>query len=252
MNSPSLTTARWHLNNHSSMPWSADVSAAVLAVINDKLGFPAPGVKPEELVPIAPLPAWRPQPLVALCLGHGRAGDEGNVGAAGVSEEEYNLPVIEAVAELLKARGIAVIVIRFYQGNGYQTAMQWLAKRLLDLGVTAALEFHFNAFDREAHGHEVLHWSHSVRGVTLAQAMLDALDFAFPTHLSRGLKPKAATDRGALFLSLTHCPAAILEPFFGDNLEEWNRFDDPDEVRTLEQAYADGIASWIESQSIKP
>lgn len=248
MNTTELTTARWHLNNHARFPWGSDVSDAVLALINDKLGYPAPGTAIESLVPIAPLPASGAEPLIALCLGHGRAGDEGAVSVAGVSEEEYNLPLIEAIESRLIACGVRVVVIPFYEGNSYGEAMRWLAGHLLKLGVTAAIEFHFNASDGKARGHEVLHWKNSVRGVQLASCVLSALDLALPTHASRGLKPKTAVDRGALFLALTHCPVIIAESFFGDNPEEWERFDDIEEVPVLAGAYTNGILRFLEGQ----
>lgn len=249
MNASFLTIARWHLLNHGKVPWSPEVSRELVELIGDKLGYPAPGTPDHDLVPIAPLPASDSRQKIALCLGHGRAIDEGNVGYGGVSEEEYNEPLIEKVAARLGAMGIDVVTVTFYQGGGYESAMRWLAAHLLKIEATAAVEFHFNASEEhKARGHEVLHWESSKRGVGLAGCLNTALDIKFPDHPRRGLKPKSARDRGALFLSLTHCPAAIVEPFFGDNAIEWRRFDDPDESDLLADAYAEGIAAWVATQ----
>ena len=248
MNPDLLTTARWHITNRSEMPWGDVVTAELLALINDKLSYPAPGTNESALVPIASLPAVDASQHIALCLGHGRAGDEGNVGAGGVSEEDYNLPVINLVAGWLREWGIRVSIYSLYKGNGYDSAMSWLAQQMLVDGITGAVEFHFNAYDKKAKGHEVLHWKDSVRGVTLAQSILDALDEAYPNRVSRGLKPKSPKDRGALFLSLPHCPCALVEPFFGDNPAEWAQFDETGERALLAKVIAGGIRSWIRTQ----
>lgn len=241
-----LTTARWHMMM-GRMPWSEPVTSELLDLLNDKLGYASPGA---QAVPIAPLPETDVRPLIALCLGHGRPVDEGNVGAGGVSEEDYNLPLIQALCGELHRRGIRAICIEHYPPAGYEDAMIWLANHLKKVGVTAAIEFHFNAANKTASGHEVAHWERSVRGVTLARSINNALTLHHPGHPNRGLKPKSHKDRGALFLSLTHCPACIAEPFFGDNPQEWLAFSSDEGVARLITAYADGIQEWVESQEV--
>jgi len=237
-----LTTARWHLMT-GRMPWSEPVTAALLDLLADKLGYASPDA---PSTPIAPLPSPDAEPLIALCLGHGRPVDEGNVGAGGVSEEDYNLPLIEALCGVLAKRGIRSVVIGHYPPARYEDAMMWLATKLKKDGVTAAIEFHFNAANKRAAGHEVLHWYNSTRGVTLAKSICDSLTAHFPEHPNRGLKGRTSLDRGALFVSLTHCPACIVEPFFGDTLREWDLFSSEEGMARLITAYADGIEDWLE------
>lgn len=241
-----LTTARWHLLNE-KMPWEKAVNDSLLELINDKLGY-APASAISE--PIANLPAPGTPQKVALCLGHARPVDQGNVGAGGISEEQYNTMLIGMIATKLTLKGIACVIGDFYPGHSYEEAMQWLALHLIRQRCTAAVEFHFNAFDGKASGREVLHWEKSTRGVTLAQSILDAENAAFPDRVNRGLKPKNHKDRGALFLALTHCPAAISEPFFGDNPEEWGYFSKPENIDRLAEANATGIARWVEAQGV--
>lgn len=241
-----LTTARWHLiNSAAKMPWGALVNQTMLAVLNETLGFAPPDYRP---IPIADLPPVESPQRIALCLGHARAIDEGNVGAGGISEEDFNLEIIELLKADLESHGIDVVTYTWYEGGGYTSAMEWLAKKLLADKVTAAVEFHFNAQNKTARGHETLHWKSSVRGVTLAKCLNDAIGGEFPDSPDRGLKPKVHTDRGALFLSLTHCPAAIAEPFFGDTLSEWRAFSSAEGKGRLVRAYSKGIRCWISSQ----
>ncbi|MEO5713004.1 MAG: N-acetylmuramoyl-L-alanine amidase, partial [Luteolibacter sp.] len=232
------------LKNHITL--DGEVLNEALAVLGDVLNLAAPGMLKS---PIAPLPAAGGKQRIALCLGHARSGDEGVDSIDMTSEEEYNFKIIGRVGAALTARGYNVKEVTQYEGLGYTAAMKWLASYLLGNQVTAAVEFHFNASAGQARGHEVLHWNESKRGVTLAAALLAAFDQAFPEHPSRGLKPHASGDRGALFLSLTHCPAVIMEPFFGDNAEEWALFSSEAGEERLVNAYVAGIAEWVESQN---
>ncbi|MEM1083238.1 MAG: N-acetylmuramoyl-L-alanine amidase [Verrucomicrobiota bacterium] len=228
--------------NNGEFPWHDQVTQDLLLLLNDEIGYAAPEA-PE--VPIAGLPDIDSKHHIALCLGHGREGDEGNVGFGGESEEEYNFPLLSAVASRLESRGFKVSVITDYEGKGYTAAMTWLAHKLRTIGATCALEFHFNAANKRARGHEVLHWEGSQVGVTLAGSLLRALDEEFPEQPSRGLKPRSSRNRGALFLSLTHCPAALLEPFFGDQRDDWKKFSSAQEFKRLANAYAEGVCDWI-------
>jgi N-acetylmuramoyl-L-alanine amidase len=247
MNTDLLTTARWHLLSSRSLPWSNEVTDELIHLLGEKLGYAAPGT---PATPIAPLPPISSKAKIAICLGHARAVDEGNVGAGGVSEEDFNFPIVVAVAAALNRRGIAAGIITNYPGNGYGEAMTWLANDLQARGFTAAVELHFNAANKTASGHEVLHWEGSTRGVTLAREINSELTRAFPNHPDRGLKPKSYQDRGALFLSLTHCPAAIIEPFFGDNPKEWDFFSRPEQVENYVEALATAIERWVEKLEV--
>lgn len=246
-NKDDLTTVRWHaVNSTNKLPWSLTTNAGLMAHLNEVLGYAPPAYRP---IPIGPLPDASSPQRIALCLGHARSTDEGNVGAGGISEEFYNTEIIERVAALLRLAGVDVITVTYYEGSGYTAAMEWLARKLNDEKVTAAVEFHFNASEKKsARGHEMLHWKSSVRGVTLAAEVLASLNQEFPAEPNRGLKPKIHTDRGALFLSLTHCPAAIAEPFFGDNLADWKLFSSEVGKERLASAYVVGIINWIQKQ----
>lgn len=243
MNRPLLITAYRDISECITL--DGPVRRAVLDVLGDILNLPVAGT---PLGPLAPLPAAGSAQRIALCLGHGRSGDEGAESIDKTSEEDYNLILLERVASELRKAGHDVIVITYYEGNGYTAAMTWLAKTLLAKKATAAIEFHFNSGGGMG-GHEFLHWEESRMGVVLAKHLLREFDQAFPEHPSRGLKPKSAKDRGALFLSLTHCPACIAEPFFGDVSRDWEIFSDFDGIDRLVAAYVRGIRAFIASQT---
>jgi N-acetylmuramoyl-L-alanine amidase len=123
--------------------------------------------------------------------------------------------------------------------------MRWLANVLADDHARAAVELHFNAANGHARGCEWLFWNGSTRGKALASELRTAHRGAFPDQVDRGLKPRGAGDRGALFLRWTPCPAVICEPFFGDNPDEWSVFGGNAGRARLAMAVADGILRWL-------
>lgn len=183
--------------------------------------------------------------LVAICVGHSRDGDNGATAADGTSEWEFNSRMAVNIHNALFAQGVDSFVVAKYEGNGYGAAMRWVASHVEKRHASLAVELHFNAATGTAQGHEWLYWSDSTRSKRLADCLRDSFVDFFPLRRSRGSRPKTSGDRGAEFLRLTHCPAVICEPFFGDNPEEWgfaiaNQAD-------IAEAIAGGIIQYLKS-----
>lgn len=236
-----LTTARWELLRGGEV--SEVTRELIIELLSDRLGFAPPGLSDAETRPVGPLPAADCPSLIALCLGHARSGDQGAVSVGGVSEEMWHRRVgmLTQVQTRLAGYGIRSIVVEQYEGNSYVEAMTWLARHLRSRGATAAVEFHFNSGPASAWGHETLYHEFSRYGVRLAE-MVEARwgrDLPGPR---RGVQPRSTGQRGALFLSRTHCPAAILEPFFGSNRQDWEYFSGAPE--RLADSTAAGIADF--------
>lgn len=124
-----------------------------------------------------------------------------------VYEFFFNRPIVEKAAQLLNARGVSAEV-DFYQRGG--NIARWSgASELL-------IEFHCNAFNRQASGTEVLYAAGSVKGKAAAQILQTALVKALQLP-SRGIKSKVRSDRGGYLLHGVSQPALIPEPFFIDN-----------------------------------
>lgn len=184
---------------------------------------------------------------VAICIGHSRSGDDGAVSVSGMSEWAFMRPVGAKLVERLNALGVDAMLVDQYMGAGYGEAMGWLAGQLRVANVGAAVELHFNAADnKSAAGHEWLHWAGSKRGHALALALESRYARAYEQAKRRGVKSLSKSDRGALFLEGTHCPAVICEPFFGSNAEEWKRATSGE--AQLVAALAAGIVDWVKSQ----
>lgn len=154
----------------------------------------------------------------AICIGHSRKINGRFDGGAysphlRVVERDLN----RRVATEMKLLDPSLEIIDTYEGEGYGTAMRWLAAEIKERGCDLAVELHFNDAGETAKGHEWLYWITSSKSLALATCFRKAFRDAFPEIVDRGLKPKNTGDRGAEFLRLTHCPAIICEPFFGSS-----------------------------------
>jgi N-acetylmuramoyl-L-alanine amidase len=183
---------------------------------------------------------------VAVCVGHSRTGDQGAYSVSGISEWDYNINVASALKDALEARDFKVTVVSNYPRSTYGAAMLWLANSLRPLKCDVAVELHFNAASAKASGYEYLFLDGSSKGERLAKCLLEAHTSSLgDKQKCRGTATISAGKRGYKFLSLVPPPAAICEPFFGSNKEEWELFDR--NWGMLADIYATGIENFLKS-----
>lgn len=202
--------------------------------------IPTPPVDP-TVDPPAPLAGNGKR--VAVCIGHSRSGDAGVAAVDGTSEWNFNAPIGAQLVRMLNDAGCVAKLFDSYDGSSYAASMSWLAGQIQAFGADIAIELHFNSFNGSAQGYEYLHWHTSSNGGRLAMAFLKEHKARHPSRVSRGIKARDGDDRGALFLNKTHCPAIILEPFFGDNATEWNYYKDLQ--LTIAAQYAAAIGAYF-------
>jgi N-acetylmuramoyl-L-alanine amidase len=180
--------------------------------------------------------------MIAICIGHSRRiGSRYDGGAWSdslqINERDFNLKVADKLQKLLGEKKIASKIFSEYNGNGYGTAKFEVANKIRMARATFAIELHFNSASPEANGHEWLYWHSSLLGKRIAQKFEDAFSKLFPNIKARGIKAIQKQDRGGKFLELTHCPAVILEPFFGSNVQDCSKIN----VERIAEAYAKAI-----------
>lgn len=161
---------------------------------------------------------------IAVCIGHSRRGDDGAASVTGVSEWAYNNMVGALLCAELTKFGHQPEMVSHYPHTNYEAAMSWLGRRLRQSRPDVAVELHFNSAHAQARGHEWLYWQGSAKGKALADWFDAVFDQDYPALPSRGVLPRGRSNRGALFLRLTPCPAVICEPFFGSNVTDWQMF----------------------------
>lgn len=184
--------------------------------------------------------------MIAICVGHSRKINGRYDGGAyspslDINERDFNLKVASQLVDMLKDRGIRSKVFDHYNGNGYGAAMSDVAKQVKEARASLAIELHFNSASPEANGHEWLYWHSSEIGKKIAAKFDIEFCKAFPTIKKRGFKAITKKDRGAKFLELTHCPAVILEPFFGSSTQDCAKIS----IEGLAEAYAKAIQQCV-------
>jgi len=191
---------------------------------------------------------------IAIAVGHSRSGDKGAISVGGMSEWDYNVKLAALVQDWIvgNSSGVSAKVISDYAGESYSSAMSDAADQIKAFGADVAVELHFNSASASAQGFEHLYWSTSQEGKRLASLLVDEQAKAFPWQSNRGAKPKTGSDRGAGFLSKTHCPAAICEPFFGSNEREWKNYSSGDSMTKLAGVYARALTAFLGVSLVGP
>lgn len=186
---------------------------------------------------------------VALCIGHSRKIrgrlDGGAVSVGGVSEHEFNSELAGLVQDRLTSFGVESAIFDVYRGSGYTAAATDVAAQVRKFNADISVELHFNSSDdQKSNGYEYLHWHSSKAAQRLATIFLSEHGRFFPKAKARGLVSiDSEQDRGGGFLKRTHCPAAILEPFFGNNPKEWESYST--NMNRLADMYSSAITKYF-------
>jgi len=162
---------------------------------------------------------------IALVVGH-NARAQGAVRVTdGRTEYDWNGDLAEMIQEIDPE---AVKVFHRRPDGGYSREIDRVYGEVDRWGADVSLELHFNAATPAAHGCETL--SSGTRGsLRLAEAVQAAMLAAMPVR-DRGVKVRAAHERGGRSLWAGIAPAVMLEPYFGSNAGECHMADDHKEM----------------------
>jgi len=161
---------------------------------------------------------------VGLFVGH--TPGTGAKAIDGSDEWESRNKVAEAAAGMLNSLGFCAHIIYRDGRLGYATAMREHGKTSRALRLDVALELHFNAYDGQAHGAEIIVASQST-AAKLGGAFKASTTAFYPGRVLRGGGVKLKRNgRGYLFNANQRCPSGIYEPFFGDSSEWYEYADD--------------------------
>ena len=179
---------------------------------------------------------------IAITVGHSIL-KNGNCTSAGgyVQEYKYCKELAPLIANYLKQEKhtVDVIVCPERQFNKAYEEKTYKLSKVNRKGYDLLVELHLNAFNGSAKGTEVLYYSD--RGKTYAQRVNDKLDDIFT---DRGIKKR--TD--LYILRDTDCPAILVEAFFCDNKEDYQKADEVHEKDLIARKIVEGILN----QSLTP
>ena len=105
--------------------------------------------------------------------------------------------------------------------SSYSRRQDETAKKTKDYDLV--FEMHFNAASESAHGVEALVYAGNEKMIGVGQFFCNAIE-AFMGYRNRGVK-EISSGNGFGFLSKTKGDAILLEPFFGSNKKDCERYD---------------------------
>ncbi|MDB8805001.1 N-acetylmuramoyl-L-alanine amidase [Romboutsia sp. 1001216sp1] len=183
---------------------------------------------------------------ICITVGHSIL-KNGNCTSAGgyVQEYKYCKELAPLIANYLKQEKhtVDVIVCPERQFSKAYEEKTYKLSKVNKKGYDLLVELHLNAFNGSAKGTEVLYYSD--RGKTYAQRVNDKLDDIFT---DRGIKKR--TD--LYILRDTDCPAILVEAFFCDNKEDYQKADEVHEKDLIAKKIAEGILNRSLTSTTQP
>jgi hypothetical protein len=154
---------------------------------------------------------------IAISSGHGKLirGASGSPVPPQLDEVDQARRVVETVKDRLRERGATVLTfhdnISTTQSQNLNRIVEWHNKQDRELDVSV----HFNAYNHEAHGTEVLYVTQEQLAAEVAKAIAHAGGFT-----NRGAKYRS----DLAFLNGTDQPAILIEVCFCDNTQDSFRY----------------------------
>lgn len=154
---------------------------------------------------------------VAIVIGHHKLGKGAYSKYFGLKEYDF----YKRYQEQLKKYGD--VFFHNYLLRGYNTRQKSMAKKTADYDLV--FELHFNSSDGDASGCEALYYYRNKKTLKLAKVFCETYTDITGTR-NRGAKPLVSdAQRGFGFVYHQKPSAILLEPFFGDNIEDCKAFD---------------------------
>jgi len=155
----------------------------------------------------------------ALVVGHTAARSGARNAVYNISEFQWNDRLVHLLADSLhdpiEEPTLETEII-------YRATYNQLPNDVNAVNPDFVVSFHCNAYNQQASGTETLYYHSSTKGKAIAQIFQDNIVSVLRLP-DRGIKPKGAEDRGGYLLRYTKAPAVLLEPFFIDNVKDYDR-----------------------------
>jgi N-acetylmuramoyl-L-alanine amidase len=150
---------------------------------------------------------------IGLIVGH----DPHAQGASNelITEFDFNNSLAPLIAKHLIVLGDYNPLV-IYRSDGLSV----LPKQVNELNLDLAISLHCNAFNKSVSGSEVLYAASSTNGARFASIMQKRIVSTLKNR-DRGIKPIARNERGGVILNATKPVTILIEPFFIDNMKEY-------------------------------
>ncbi len=180
---------------------------------------------------------------LAIIVGHNPVKQGAQKVDTNATEFDFNERLSHQLQGKESTFGLETKVFLRKPGMGYSKEIREVYDRVNMWDADASIELHFNASNNPAaHGSEVLTSGTPLSGV-LGHAVNASICNAF--HLrDRGIHTVAPEERGGKSLVSGRCPAILIEPFFGSNVNDCRKISN---LESLADAILAGAAEALKS-----
>ena len=194
---------------------------------------------------------------VVIDAGHGGE-DGGAVSASGIVEKEINLSIANLLCDLLKEKGVNVVMTRTTDTLLYDKSVDYQGrKKKLDLEARRQIaesiddcifvSIHLNSFPQEQYrGLQVWYSQNDARSQSLAEEIRNTVQEALQPKNDRACKPATSS---IYLLHRLQMPAVLVECGFLSNREEAELLADRDYQTKLAARIAEAILAFLVSSS---
>jgi N-acetylmuramoyl-L-alanine amidase len=155
----------------------------------------------------------------ALVIGHTAAKSGARNAVYNISEFEFNERLIN---DLVSTLHDPIETPTIEPNVVYRKTYSELPNDVNAINPDFVVSFHCNAYNTVASGTETLYYHSSTKGKAIAKIFQDNIVHVLGLS-NRGVKGKGTEDRGGYLLRYTKAPAVLLEPFFIDNVKDYDR-----------------------------
>lgn len=196
---------------------------------------------------------------VVIDAGHGGE-DGGAVSKSGLTEKDINLSIALKLKELLREKGVSVVLTRetdvlLYDRNtdfeGRKKALDLEARRILGESVPNGIfvSIHMNSFSQESsHGLQVWYSGNHALSMSLAQVIQDNARESLQQENHRRIK---AAGSSIYLLEHLTVPAVLVECGFLSNPSEAEHLGSAAYQEQLAKTLCDSILQWLAAQAEK-
>lgn len=182
--------------------------------------------------------------LIVIDPGHGGL-DGGKVGVNGVEEKEINLKISLKIENILKEKGIQVIMTRTGDERLADSQVEDLKTRvelMNEANPMLVVSIHQNSYHEEGvSGAQVFYYTDSVESERAAGIIQQALKEIDPKNTK-----EAKANRTYYILKKTEVPVVIVECGFLSNYEEAERLADEEYQQKVAEAVTGGVLRYMD------
>lgn len=156
---------------------------------------------------------------VAIVVGHNSKGKGAYSKHLDVSEYDF----FSEVASIIKKNAPSVDIFKREDVGSYTKEMKKVIDEINKRGYDLVLELHYNSFNGEASGVEMLHYHKSSKGIEYSEALIKIHELVCGLKKRRLIPVSDSSQNGSYGILNSKMPYVLTESFFGDNASDCSK-----------------------------